>query len=372
MATLETLKLSGWKSIKEAEIEFRPMNVLVGANGAGKSNLVSYFRLLNELAANRLQQHVAQSGGANALFHYGVKTTSRVDSRLQFQAGVGEANYRFELKSGTPTDSIVLAEHADYPLSANDISKGLSGKWGMLSGQESKLVHPNRRQTDTDQEIASWLGACRVYHFHDTTNSAAIRRAGYIDDNRQLQADGGNVAAMLYLYHQTRPPIYRRILGTIKQIAPFLDDFVLGPRKLNPKEVQLDWLTVGSQYLLGPHQLSDGTLRMIALATLLLQPVDDLPPLIVLDEPELGLHPAAIGILAGLLKQAAVHVQVLVATQSATLLNHFDAEDVIVVDSKDGVSTFHRLDPEPYREWIAEFGLSDLWERNVIGGGPYR
>jgi predicted ATPase len=111
---------------------------------------------------------------------------------------------------------------------------------------------------------------------------------------------------------------------------------------------------------------------MIALTTLLLQPEADLPPLIVLDEPELGLHPAAIGILAGLLKQAAVHAQVLVATQSATLLDHFDAEDVIVVDAKDGVSTFRRLDPEPNREWIAEYGLSDLWERNVIGGGPYR
>jgi predicted ATPase len=111
---------------------------------------------------------------------------------------------------------------------------------------------------------------------------------------------------------------------------------------------------------------------MIALTTLLLQPESDLPPLIVLDEPELGLHPAAIGILAGLLKQASVHAQVLVATQSPTLLNHFEPEDVIVVDSRDGVSSFRRLDPEPYREWIEEFGLSDLWERNVIGGGPYQ
>ena len=176
---------------------------------------------------------------------------------------------------------------------------------------------------------------------------------------------------MLYLYKQMRSAIYRRILGTVKQFAPFVDDFVLEPRRLNPREIELDWQGIGSEYVLNPHQLSDGTLRMIALTTLLLQPEADLPPLIVLDEPELGLYPAAIGILAGLLKQASIHCQVLVATQSATLLNHFDAEGVIVVDSKDGVSSFRRLDPEPYREWIEEFGLSDLWERNVIGGGPY-
>ncbi len=371
MATLETLRLSGWKSIREAEIEFRPLNVLVGANGSGKSNLVSFFRLVGELAGGRLQQHVARVGGANALFYRGVKTTREASGDLHLHTAAGPVRYGISLQLSTPADALSLVERIDEPLSEMEGSQAKTKGWARASGTESILNSANRRSTAPERELASWLAGCRTYHFHDTTETAAIRRAGYIDDNRQLHGDGGNLAAMLHVYRQTRPPVYRRVVGAVQQVAPFLDDFVLSPRKLNPREIQLDWLAVGSPYLLGPHQLSDGTLRMIALATLLLQPEADLPPLIVIDEPELGLHPAAIGILAGLLKQAAVHSQVLVATQSATLLNQFDAEDVIVVDTKDGASTFRRLDPEPYREWISEYGLSDLWERNVIGGGPY-
>jgi predicted ATPase len=371
MATLESLRLSGWKSIKDAEITFRQLNVLVGANGSGKSNLVSFFRLLADLGVKKLQEHVAKNGGANSLFHKGVKSTERVEGRLLIKSSDGTVAYFPRLDKGTPADTVTLVERFDPPASDGTGPKLQVGGWAQVSGRESVLRHPNRRSTPAELEVADWLAAIQSYHFHDTTATAAVRRAGYIEDNRGLRHDSANLAAMLYLYRQTRPPIYRRILGSLRQVAPFIDDFVLGPRRLNPKEIQLEWLAVGSDYLLGPHQLSDGTLRMIALTTLLLQPEEDLPPLLVIDEPELGLHPAAIGILAGLLKQASIHAQVLVATQSATLLNHFDAEDVIVVDSKDGVSTFRRLDPEPYREWIEDYGLSDLWERNVIGGGPY-
>jgi len=371
MAKLESLRLSGWKSIRETEppITFGQMNVLVGANGAGKSNLVSFFRLLEELGAGRLQQHVAKCGGANTLFHKGIKTTKSFKAGIELELTKGQASYGITLESSAPADSVTLLESMDSPISEPNIQ---TPGWGSLSGKESILTNLNRRLAKLDQEVVEWLDGLSQYHFVDTTDTSAIRRHGYIDENRRLRADAGNVAAMLYVYRQTRPPIFRRILSTIKKVAPFIDDFVLGPRRLNPKEIQLDWLAVGSDYLLGPHQLSDGTLRMIALTTLLLQPENDLPPFIVLDEPELGLHPAAIGILAGMLKQASVHSQLLVATQSTTLLNHFDAKDVIVVDSKDGISTFRRLDPEPYREWIEEYGLSDLWERNVIGGGPYQ
>jgi predicted ATPase len=369
MATLESLRLSGWKSIKETDppITFGKLNVLVGANGSGKSNLVSFFRMLGELAIGRLQQHLAKSGGANTLFHKGIKETHKVEAWLTLQFKNERAAYAFKLETASPADIVRLAESVVRPPQSLD---GKGARIFALSGNESYLINPNLR-LQPHGEIAPWLAATRTFHFDDTTETAAVRRAGYIDDNRQLRADAGNLSAVLYAYRQTRPPVYRRILGAIRQVAPFVEDFVLGPRRLNPKEIQFDWLAVGSDYLLGPHQLSDGTLRMTALTTLLLQPEEDLPPLIVIDEPELGLHPAAIGILAGMLKQASQHAQVIVATQSATLLNHFDAEDVIVVDSKDGVSSFRRLDPEPYREWIEEYGLSDLWERNVIGGGPY-
>ncbi len=351
MATLESLKLSGWKSIRAIDppLTFGRLNVLVGANGAGKSNLLSFFRFLDRVFNGSMHEEVARAGGAESLLHRGLKHTKQIAIELTWIAENSALQYQCELLPRSSSGLFLFREKVD------------DRRPSQVINQEPAAV-----------AVSNAISGCQLYHFHDTTGTAAIRQSVYIDDNQRLRSDGGNLAAILHLYKQTRPVVYRRILSAIYQVAPFVDDFVVDPLRLNPKLVQLDWRATGSDYLLGPHQLSDGTLRMIALATLLLQPETDLPPFLVLDEPELGLHPAALGVLAGLLKHSAAHTQVLVATQSATLLNHFGPEDVIVVDSRDGESSFRRLDPEPYRAWLDEFGLADLWERNIIGGGPYR
>jgi predicted ATPase len=176
---------------------------------------------------------------------------------------------------------------------------------------------------------------------------------------------------MLYLYRERYPTAYRRIVAAVKAVASLFEDFVLEPLRLNQRNIALHWRSKQSEYEFGPHQLSDGTLRAIALFTLLLQPEEDLPALIVLDEPELGLHPAALAVLADLLKSASRHSQLLVATQSAALIDHFEADDIVTVNLRDGCSTFKRLDPKELKEWLDEYTVSELWARNVIGGGPY-
>jgi predicted ATPase len=209
-----------------------------------------------------------------------------------------------------------------------------------------------------------------VFHFHDTSDTAKVRQSGYIESNRHLAPDAGNLAAMLYRYQQQEPATYRRIVETIRLIVPFFDDFILEPQRLNPRNILLNWQARGSDYEFGPHQLSDGTLRAIALTTLLLQPQADLPDLIILDEPELGQHPYALNVLASLLKTAAVRSQVLVATQSAMLLDEFEPQDVIVVDHHGHESTFSRLDATKLQEWLEEYSLGEVWWKNVIGGVP--
>jgi predicted ATPase len=198
-----------------------------------------------------------------------------------------------------------------------------------------------------------------------------MRRECQIDTNRSLNADAGNLPAMLYLYRERHATAYRRIVAAVKAVAPNFAEFILEPLRLNPRNISLRWRAQGADYEFGPHQLSDGTLRAIALFTLLLQPEDDLPKVIVLDEPELGLHPAALAVLADLLKSVSRHTQLLIATQSAALIDHFDVDDVITVNLRDGCSTFERLDPAGLKDWLQEYTLSELWQRNVIGGGPY-
>ncbi|HEV7223166.1 MAG TPA: AAA family ATPase [Pirellulales bacterium] len=366
---LKRIRIAGWKSIRDATLAPSAVTVLVGANGAGKSNLVSFFRMLNRLIADDLQLHIGRSGGANAVLHFGAKRTPVMETELNFQTPQGENRYeaRFAAAAG---DSLIFAEER-IEFQRAGIQRAPPPH--MLGGghRETALKASADGGNQTAAVIRSLLGRCRVFHFHDTSDASSLRRSCYVNANRHLYPDGGNAAAMLYLYRETRPVIYRRILSTIRQMAPFIDDFVLEPDKLNVNNITLKWKQPGTDYEFGPHQLSDGTLRMIALTTLLLQPEDDLPLLIALDEPELGLHPAAIGVLGSLARKASHHCQIMLATQSTNFIDCFELGDIVIVKNSGGVTSLERPDLESLKEWLEDYSVGELWEKNVIGGGPY-
>ncbi len=365
MAQFINMRLSGWKSIRDTEIQLRPLNVLIGANGSGKSNLVSFFKLLNEMIAGRLQVYVATAGGADALLHYGSNRTPTLNAKLRFTSDQGQVMYSLELVPVVGSNSLVFGEEL---IELQD--KEGTRRRARLAGFSETLLRGDNADAQ-EKVLHRWLSRCRVFHFHDTSLLGPMRRDCFIDANRFLYPDAANLPAMLYLYRERYPTAYRRIVAAVKAVAPFFEDFVLEPLRLNPRNIALHWRAKGAEYEFGPHQLSDGTLRAVALFTLLLQPEEDLPELIVLDEPELGLHPAALAVLADLLKATARHSQLLIATQSAALLDHFEVDDIVTVNLRDGGSTFERLDPEGLKHWLEEYQLSELWERNVIGGGPY-
>jgi len=363
---LKKLRLDGWKSIKHATLELRRMNVLIGANGAGKSNLISFLRLLHEMTEDRLQLFVGKSGGADSVLHYGAKTTPVLEASLDFETVSGHGRYLMRLTFAAVDRLVFSEERLEYERPEVIRPEFIEGKGNAESAVNRFASEDNVPARDTH----NFLAGCRVYHFHDTSDTAKIRLTGYIQDNRTLAPDGGNLAAFLFALKQVRPHSYRRIVGTIRQVAPFFDDFDLAPLKVNANSILLDWREKGNDTPFGPHQLSDGTLRAMALITLLLQPEETLPSLLVIDEPELGLHPFALGVVASLLKRTSYHCQVIVATQSTTLLDHFDPQDVLVVQRRGQASEFERLDEEKLREWLEEYQLSELWEKNVIGGGP--
>ncbi len=369
MAQLTSLRLAGWKSIRDAKIELRPLNVHIGANGAGKSNLVSFFKLMNEMMGGRVQIHVGTTGGAEALLHYGSKQTTTIKAQFRFTTERGPPDYSFSLVPAAGNSLIFAEEQRRDPQ-----EQTASASAHRESELEDVLVDPRNPSSSfirRGESIRTYFTRGKVYHFHDTSLLGPMRRDCLIDANRFLYPDAANLPAMLYLYRERYPTAYRRIVAAVKAVAPFFEDFVLEPLRLNPRNIALHWRAKESDYEFGPHQLSDGTLRATALFTLLLQPEDDLPELIVLDEPELGLHPAALAVLADLLKSTARHSQLLIATQSAALIDHFEVDDIVTVNLRDGGSTFERLNPQGLKDWLEEYMLSELWERNVIGGGPY-
>ena len=373
-ATITEISVRGYKSIERLDrFPLRPMNVLVGPNGAGKSNFVGCVTLLRELADRRLQLHVQIAGGADALLHLGPKVTREVSLRVLLDGGL---SYGVGLVP-TADNRLVVAREQMYTGVNADTGTGYgpvmlsnddptetsqSGVAGQPPGGSFTPVHVARR---IRQQIAGVVD----YHFDDTSTSAGVRRGGGINDDERLRPDASNLAAFLHRIRVTHPDHLERIRDVVRLAAPFFDDFKLRPIPTNPDMIQLEWTQRGTDYPFRPSQLSDGTLRFICLATALLQP--DPPAVIMFDEPELGLHPYALTLLAALFRQvAAGPSQVIVSTQSATLLNEFDAEDVIVVERADGASTFRRLDPAALSEWLDDYAVGDLLQKNVFGGRP--
>jgi predicted ATPase len=349
MNRLTHIHIEGFKSIREADLDLRPLNVLIGANASGKSNLLSLFRIVNPFPFRDLQLSVARAGGAESLLHYGSKTTTEIIVALD--SAVQEVAVRLQMRLAyAPPDTLVFAgAQGGYPLSAPEVSGEVVGAANTLAGT-----------------MARW----GFYHLQDTSDSAAIHKQCYVEDNRDLQPDAANLAPCLYLLRETARPYYDRIVRTVQLAFPEFDDFDVGPLELNPRNVMLNWREVGRDKLFGPHDLSDGTLRFMALATLLLQPEERLPELILIDEPELGLHPSAMELLGGMLRSAAALTQVIVATQSVRLVDEFDPEDIVVTERWEGATAFRRLDPGPLAGWLEDYSIGELWEKNVVGGRP--
>ena len=193
---------------------------------------------------------------------------------------------------------------------------------------------------------------------------------GSLQDNIFLRPDASNLAAYLYRLVQEHPDVYNQIRKTVQLAIPFFDDFVLRPQSLPSEEqqIRLLWQQQNSDYALWPSQLSDGSIRFICLTTALLQP--DPPSTIIIDEPELGLHPYAITLLGSLMRSASTRMQIIVSTQSVPLLNEFSIDDLIVVEREEGVSIFKRLDESDFQMWLEDYSVGELWEKNVLGGRP--
>ncbi len=368
MTRLTKLELHGWKSIRSLpDFLPGPLTVLIGANGVGKSNLISFFKLLNWMTPSpgNLQFHVGRSGGANALLHDGAAYTPQLSATLTFETDAGVNDYHMRLFHAAP-DTLIFAEER-YRFSGKKFGKPASWKSLGSGHREAKVIELAEQGNKTAKAILWLLKGCVGYQFHNTSDTARIRQRWDAEDNRFLKEDAANLAPFLRNLRETHAKHYTVIVETIRQIAPFFADFELDPSN---GSVLLQWRERNSDTVFGAHQASDGTLRVMALVALLLQPPENLPAVVILDEPELGLHPYAINVVAGLLKGVSTHTQVILATQSATLVDYFDPQDIVVVDRPDRQSTFTRLDPHRLEQWLQEYSLAELWEKNVLGGRP--
>ncbi len=363
---LKHVKIEGFKSIKSLDLDMEPINILIGANGAGKSNFISLFTFLRNLSEGKLQTYTEINGFANAFFHFG----SKVSPKIEIDIDVNINGYHVVFEHGVSDDSLVFArEYCTIQTSSNKFPiRGNKGESGLLPGSAAA-------SSNVQKYTREYLEECRVYHFHDTGAKAGFKQASDVNSSDFLYSNAANLGAFLYRLKSSSNELfiksYQDIVTTIKTVAPYFHDFYLEPRgEENEEKILLKWFHRDNEEPFSANQLSDGTARFICMATLFLQPMSLRPKSIVLDEPELGLHPAALEVLAELVKSASKENQVICSTQSVTFANQFEAKDFIVVDQEKGVSTFSRIDEKELKSWLEDFSMGDIWTKNLIGGRP--
>ena len=366
MSRLKHIEIRGFRSIKEMALELRPLNVLIGANGAGKSNLIAFFKLVNELMGGRLQQYIGATGRATGNLYFGPKITPQLEAKMTFEVENGTDIYQMRLFHASG-DSLIFAEETlSYQIIDSPTPKVVSLGVGH---QETRIRDEAEAGEPAAKVVRHLLNHCRVYHFHDTSPTARVRQYCYVGANRWLMPDAANLAAVLYALKSREEIAYHRIVRIIQLVAPFFEDFDLEPT--HSRDIILNWRHRESDLIFGPHQFSDGTLRAICLISLLLQPKENLPYLIVVDEPELGLHPYALQVIASLFRRTSHHTQVLVSTQSSAFLDDFEIEDIVVVERNNEATEVGRPDAEKFDAWLEDYSVGEIWKKNIIGGGPH-
>lgn len=332
---ISKITIKGYKSIRNLEnFELRNINILIGPNGSGKTNFIEFFRIMEEISKGgekSLDRYVELMGGADKLLYLGAKVTPRIEIEIC----TADECSSFELEA----TRVHKLEYIQMPVTYTE-------KFGPLS----EGIYKDHKS----------------YHFHDTSDFAGVKQPNSEGNYDYLFPDASNLAPFLFRMKKKQPHDFQSIIDVIRLAAPFFDNFKFDINEHG--DVKWWWSQKGSDYQFHPSQISDGTLRFICLATVLLQP--NPPSSIILDEPELGLHPYALSLLAGLIQKASHRTQVIVSTQSAALIDHFEPEDIVIVERQNGESIFKRLKREDLNVWLEDYSLGDLWQRNILGGRP--
>ena len=367
---IDQIRIRRFRSLADVEIsEIPKAAVLIGANGSGKSNFIRFFEMLSRMFKSRqLAEFVERQGGADDQLYGGSRRTPRMEAQITLRTESGRNDYRFILSHAHP-DRLFFVEEC-FRFNGN----GWQTPWHQLGSghQEAEIVQfaqsYNSMNATTAKVIVNLLRNCAVYQFHDTSDTSDFKKRWDSEDNNQLRTHGGNLAAVLYRLEREDIKRFELICQHVRRVLPVFDRFQI---EESYGKVLLRWRARGTEKTFGAHLTSDGSLRFFALVTLLNLPPEMLPDILLLDEPELGLHPAAVALVGGMIEALAEERQIIVATQSPLLVDAFGLDQIFVLDLKDGRTEFRKLAQADYRIWLDEsFTPGELWQKNLLGGSP--
>ena len=372
-ARIESVRIRGFRSLADVEISGLPQAaVLIGANGSGKSNFIRFFEMLSwMLRSRRLGEFVERQGGTDDQLFGGNRVTPRMEAQLSIRTEAGRNDYKFALSHAQP-DRFIFTEEG-FRFSRPSLLTEADWQYLDSGHREARIVETAQTADDlgtvrtTARTIVYLLRNIAAYQFHDTSYESNFKKKWDVSDNRQLRSDGGNLAAVLYRLEQEDVRTYEDICRQIGRVLPGFDRFAIEEEY---GKVLLRWKAKWADKTFGAHVTSDGSLRAFALVTLLRMPANMLPDVILLDEPELGLHTSAVGLIGNMIDSRSHERQIIVATQSPQLVDTFGIDQIFVLDLKEGRTTCRKLDPDAYQHWLDNYSTGELWEKNVLGGRP--
>ena len=362
---LNKIQLTNFRSFYQTEVNLKNINVLIGGNGSGKSNFISLFTMLNYIYIGRLRDWVINKGGFDNIIYKGIQENESLSVRFFFDAQTKNTQNIYELSlRATEEDYIVDAEK--FGLWKDQKNSNPFFLQQETNQKETKLKYLADRKNEIPYDIYSSINDWKVFHFDDVSSNSNKKRPQNLDEGFPLHQEGDNIIAFLYYLKQNAIDAYDKIVEILRFVTPYFDDFILEPEPTHPNKIKLKWREKNNLKRFNASLISDGTIRFICLSALLLQPTP--PKIIVIDEPELGLHPLAISFLAELIKKVSIQTQIICSTQSVTLLNQFEPQDILVVDRTPSGSQINRLNQPELQDWLDEYSLGQLWENNYLGG----
>ena len=370
---IESIRIRGFRSLADVELSgLGPATVLIGPNGSGKSNVLRFLDMLhNMLRFQRLGRFVERQGGASDQLFGGSELTDQIEAELTMKADEGLYDYRFTLEYAHP-DRFYFSEEA-FRHRRGEHSSGT--RWQdlgsehreanlVLAAQSEEFPHLDKVAA---RQIIKTVRRSGVFQFHNTDDRSHFKRRWLIANRNGLRSNGGNLAPVLYRMEREDQRRYARICRYIGRILPGFDHFDI---EESDGRVELSWQSDWSDHSFGAHLTSDGSLRTFALVTLLNMPTDMLPDVVLLDEPELGLHPSAVTLIGGMISSLSARKQVIVATQSPLLVDSFELDEIRVLELRNGRTEVLHYDPAEYERWLEDYSTGELWQRNLLGGHP--